>query len=486
MTSVTSARPPAGAFTCIEVITDQHAAALLCRHVSVVLQAHSIGREVGDDVRLLVTELSNDIARHDGSHLINVAVTIDPDAATTVEMTGGADEPPETLAAMCGMTERSGDRERVLSILDSVAASWGTRRGTARQDCGSPSNRATGGLRDDDSAVTTGGPPSVSAADAGDLATRAAATTARAAVDAAATAADAARSARAERATAANVAAEAVAHAAAATAHAVQEFADEQASAVAAAAATAASKMSDSIAPGHDVEAAQQAVRVKATVTSAAAVTAEQTTRAAALVARDVASAAAGVASTTAAQAAATEQEVLHAATVLREITTATARQLAVETVEHAAVVALASDEAIAAAEKLREAHRQLERAGVHDRAVALALQEAMLTRLPESDNLQFAARYLTAAEQDQVGGDWYDAIALPTGTTSLVIGDVIGHDIQAAATMGQLRNILRALVWDRDEAPSAVVARLDRAIDELHIETMATLVLLNIEPPAR
>ena len=94
------------------------------------------------------------------------------------------------------------------------------------------------------------------------------------------------------------------------------------------------------------------------------------------------------------------------------------------------------------------------------------------------------AARYLTAAEQDQVGGDWYDAVVLPTGATTLVIGDVIGHDISAAAMMGQLRNMLRALVWDRADAPSAVVARLDRAIRDLRINTMATLALVSIEEP--
>jgi serine phosphatase RsbU (regulator of sigma subunit) len=65
-----------------------------------------------------------------------------------------------------------------------------------------------------------------------------------------------------------------------------------------------------------------------------------------------------------------------------------------------------------------------------------------------------------------------------------LVIGDVIGHDIAAAATMGQVRNVLRALIWDRNEAPALVVARLDHAIRELHIDTIATMVLVNVDPP--
>src|SRR5664279_4806416 len=105
-----------------------------------------------------------------------------------------------------------------------------------------------------------------------------------------------------------------------------------------------------------------------------------------------------------------------------------------------------------------------------------------MLTQLPEPDKLQLAARYLTAAEHDQVGGDWYDALVLPDGSTTLVIGDVIGHDIVAAAVMGQLRNLLRALVWDRDEPPSAVVTRLDRAIRDLRINAIASMIVLSVE----
>ena len=62
--------------------------------------------------------------------------------------------------------------------------------------------------------------------------------------------------------------------------------------------------------------------------------------------------------------------------------------------------------------------------------------------------------------------------------------GDVIGHDITAAATMGQLRNILRAQLLERSEPPSDVVGRLDRAIRVLRIHTMATLNLVNVQPP--
>lgn len=231
-----------------------------------------------------------------------------------------------------------------------------------------------------------------------------------------------------------------------------------------------------SIAPGGHAAAARTALEVKATVTAAAVAKAEQTAVAAVLVARAVAAAADAVAATTAAAADAIEVEVREAALAMRALTAATAQQLAANTVQRAAALALATQAAAAAADRLHAAQ--------HDRTVAHALQKAMLTELPDSPSLQMAARYHAAAEQDQVGGDWYDAVALPSGATLVVIGDVIGHDIVAAATMGQLRNMLRTLAWDRDEAPSAIVTRLDRAMRGLRIDTMATIILLSIDAP--
>ena len=62
--------------------------------------------------------------------------------------------------------------------------------------------------------------------------------------------------------------------------------------------------------------------------------------------------------------------------------------------------------------------------------------------------------RYLPAAEAARVGGDWYDAFLQPAGATMLVIGDVVGHDTEAAAAMGQLRGLLRG------SPPTATPAR--------------------------
>ncbi|PRY12250.1 PAS domain S-box-containing protein [Kineococcus rhizosphaerae] len=115
-------------------------------------------------------------------------------------------------------------------------------------------------------------------------------------------------------------------------------------------------------------------------------------------------------------------------------------------------------------------------------RTAAETLQNSLLTRLPEPDHLELRARYVPAATEEHVGGDWYDAITLPDGATTLVIGDVTGHDMTAAAHMGQLRGLLRAFAFDREEPPADIVNRLDRALLGLHIDGLATLVLARIE----
>lgn len=136
--------------------------------------------------------------------------------------------------------------------------------------------------------------------------------------------------------------------------------------------------------------------------------------------------------------------------------------------------------------DELADVARQLESASEHDRIVARALQQAMLTTLPQPDHLQVAARYLTADGYDQVGGDWYDALVPTDGATTLMIGDVMGHDIAAATVMGQLRNLLRGIAWEHDdEPPSALIARLDHAASDLGLAVMTTLTVARIEHDA-
>ncbi len=115
-------------------------------------------------------------------------------------------------------------------------------------------------------------------------------------------------------------------------------------------------------------------------------------------------------------------------------------------------------------------------------RRVAEELQHSLLTQPPEPDHLQIAVRYLPAAPTVQVGGDWYDAFLDRDGNTVLVIGDVMGHDIAAAAAMGQIRSLVRGIAFDRHESPSQVLTRVDEAMAGLAVGALATALLARIE----
>ena len=104
-------------------------------------------------------------------------------------------------------------------------------------------------------------------------------------------------------------------------------------------------------------------------------------------------------------------------------------------------------------------------------------------TRRSPTD-LQIAVRYQPAAEEAQVGGDWYDAFRVRDGGTLLAIGDVAGHDQDAAAAMGQVRNLLRGIAYSLGERPAAVLSELDRAMRDLGTGVLATAVLARVEPP--
>lgn len=115
----------------------------------------------------------------------------------------------------------------------------------------------------------------------------------------------------------------------------------------------------------------------------------------------------------------------------------------------------------------------------------AHTLQRAMLTDLPHPADVYLAARYHPAHSGDQVGGDWYDAFITPATATTLVIGDVAGHDITAASKMGQVRSMLRAIAVDRDGSPADVLSRLDRTILALDLDVFASATVARIEPGA-
>ncbi|MCX5257238.1 SpoIIE family protein phosphatase [Streptomyces canus] len=115
-------------------------------------------------------------------------------------------------------------------------------------------------------------------------------------------------------------------------------------------------------------------------------------------------------------------------------------------------------------------------------RKVAETMQNHLLPQMPRVPGLQMTARYLPAPDASQVGGDWYDAFSLSDGATALAVGDVVGHDLEAAAGMAQLRNMLRAYAWAHQEPPSRIVARLDEAVLHITDVTMATTIFARVE----
>jgi serine phosphatase RsbU (regulator of sigma subunit) len=114
-------------------------------------------------------------------------------------------------------------------------------------------------------------------------------------------------------------------------------------------------------------------------------------------------------------------------------------------------------------------------------RHVAEVLQHSMLPRLPEIPGVELHARYLPAQVGTAVGGDWYDAFVQPDGSVMLAVGDVSGHDIEAAATMGQVRNLVRGDAYGRDDEPGPLLAQLDRALHGLGMPAAATAVLARL-----
>ncbi|MCV2458161.1 SpoIIE family protein phosphatase [Streptomyces sp. ICN988] len=108
---------------------------------------------------------------------------------------------------------------------------------------------------------------------------------------------------------------------------------------------------------------------------------------------------------------------------------------------------------------------------------IAERLQLSLLPALPTTGPFEMAARYAPAATTAEVGGDWYDSFPLPTGPTTLIIGDVTGHDLRAAVTMSQLRNMLRGISCDRQEPPGQILHRLDLAHHTLYPQATATCI---------
>ncbi|RKE22932.1 SpoIIE family protein phosphatase [Streptomyces sp. TLI_171] len=131
--------------------------------------------------------------------------------------------------------------------------------------------------------------------------------------------------------------------------------------------------------------------------------------------------------------------------------------------------------------EVLQRAQAPLRQALALQRArhAAVVLQRALLTTPPEIGGAAVAARYQPGSRNAEVGGDWYDAFALPDGSLAMTIGDVAGHDLAAATTMGQLRAMLRSIAYTRTHShtPADTLRELDTAAEGLGVGSFATAV---------
>ena len=137
-------------------------------------------------------------------------------------------------------------------------------------------------------------------------------------------------------------------------------------------------------------------------------------------------------------------------------------------------LLALAGERAALAIERARVFERE--------RSIAQRLQRSLLpSRLPDVPGLTLAARYMPGGAGTQVGGDWYDTVRLPGDRLLLVMGDIAGRGVEAAATMGQLRSAVRAYALAEPD-PGAIPARLNDFVGASCGDTMVTLVLAVVD----
>ncbi|GEL97910.1 hypothetical protein CTE05_14570 [Cellulomonas terrae] len=120
-----------------------------------------------------------------------------------------------------------------------------------------------------------------------------------------------------------------------------------------------------------------------------------------------------------------------------------------------------------------------IDNARLYDREHRLAetLQRAMLPEQAEVDGLDVWTYYAPNSENAQVGGDWYDVLQVSPDVVGVVIGDVVGHDVEAAASMGQLRSVVRSYIFDIT-TPGPVLERVDQLVAGMRVPRPAGLVL--------
>jgi hypothetical protein len=125
-----------------------------------------------------------------------------------------------------------------------------------------------------------------------------------------------------------------------------------------------------------------------------------------------------------------------------------------------------------------------LSRAAQHDRDrdLVMSVQRSLLaSTMPELPGVRLGARYIPAEAQYGIGGDWYDAVPLADGRVMLIVGDVAGHGLEAAITMGQVRSAARALAPANQ--PAGLLAALDQFVCDTFAEPLVTASAVVISP---
>jgi PAS domain S-box-containing protein len=132
--------------------------------------------------------------------------------------------------------------------------------------------------------------------------------------------------------------------------------------------------------------------------------------------------------------------------------------------------------------EVARRVGLSMENARLYAREHQLAetLQRSMLPEQAGVPGLDVWSYYAPNVDHAQVGGDWYDVLQMGPDTVGLVIGDVVGHDVEAAAAMGQLRSVVRAYAFEQQE-PGTVLMRVDQLVSGMRIPRSASLVLATL-----
>ena len=145
--------------------------------------------------------------------------------------------------------------------------------------------------------------------------------------------------------------------------------------------------------------------------------------------------------------------------------------------------VALAAEDVDLLAEVARRLGLSLGSARLYEQQhlLAEALQRSMLSEQQAVPGLDVWSYYVPSSDHAQVGGDWFDVMAPGPDAVGLVVGDVVGHDIEAAAAMGQLRSVVRAYAHEQEE-PGTVLMRVDQLVAGMRIRRSASLLYARLE----